>query len=125
MSIKFADLSKETRSTSIDVDGQPLALVYKPKALSAKAQILGGRLVKLAEDSKNGLAVDAKEVFGAIEDLVGVLADLLVSWDLTDESGEKLPASREWIERLPMEMLADIFRVVSEGQGPNETSAGA
>jgi len=125
MPIKFSDLSKEVRSTSIDVDGEPLAIVYRPKAMSAKAQILGGRLIKLAEDSKNKVPVDAKEVFQAIDDLVGVLKDLLVSWDLVGEDGERIPVTREWIERLPMEMLADIFRAVSEGQGPNATSAEA
>lgn len=53
-------------------------------------------------------------------DLATVLAELLESWDITDDAGDPLPVTRETLDELPVPLMRAMLRAVIEHASADE-----
>ncbi len=100
MPISLSELQNNTRTITVDYDGEKVTVVYKPGVLTPTAST---EFVKST--------------------VVEQLEKLLVSWDVMDEKGKPLPVTTELLNQLPGRFLSHLALAVSGDMRPNETRA--
>lgn len=94
MAIRLCDLLKDERELAIEAEGgEVLNVVYRPSAITAETQDL---YFELLERSRVGA--------GQAE----LLAQRLVSWDLTDDEGVELGVDVGTLRKIPVDVLSFV-----------------
>lgn len=99
MSVILSSITGAVEEDSVEIAGQTVSFSYKPYALTLDMAM------KLSD--------------GGIE-MITVLDDVLVDWDLTLKKGQPFPVNEENIRALPVE-LATLFAQKITGSESEET----
>ncbi len=106
--MKISELMRDRRTVIIPVGDDDVAITYRPAGLTPETE---ENLTKYANDQRGGAA------------LVAFLADCLVEWDITDDSGKPLPINTKTLSKLPIVFLGQVVSAISEDMRPNPPSA--
>lgn len=96
MPIGLAELQSNTRTLSVDYDGETVTIVYRPGVLTPATSDEFGKQATVEQ-----------------------LETMLVSWDVLDEKGKALPVSRELLDALPARFLAHLSGAILGDMRPN------
>lgn len=120
MPIRLSDLANERRDTTITTPLGPLAVTYRPNALTPA-------------DSARLSSVQGEEW---VKQLLAMLEEYIVAWDLvgpvknkvTGEAvvpaDEPIPLKKEILQHVSSDLLGEIFRAVQSDRDPKpKTSA--
>lgn len=110
MPISLADLTKATRSLTLEYDGSTVALTYYP-----------GKLTPAVEARLNQANADNRPAGGVAEEL----ARLIASWDVLDAKGKPEPITVELLRELPTRFLLAMVSAIGADARPNASSAGS
>jgi hypothetical protein len=107
MPIKLHELAAKTRALTITYDGGELAFCYYPAHFTP---LVAARFNAIPQ-------ADAP-----FQEMVEALASILASWEILDEKGKPLPASVEWIEQMPLDLLNLIGEAIGHDMRPKGTN---
>ena len=134
MPIQLADILKDTKTTTFDYEGSECVIVYRHKALTPIMRILlytGSDYIRSRRESQQPKAKSNKraqaasstagwrEAVADVQEYMGTVANLLVSWDVLDDAGDPLPITVEWLERLPMPFINALVGAMLTDGLPN------
>jgi len=100
MPVTLADLTRETRTITLDLAAGTLTVTYAPAAVTP------AMLSEL-------LAQEA-----STETLVQFLVTVLRGWDVVDEGGETLPTDEKTLRALPVLFLNQVMEAISADLTP-------
>lgn len=95
--MKFADLINRTSTVSISYREQTINLIIFSEKLTPNYK---ASLLKLAEQNEDH------------EVEVQMLADLIQSWDITDEEGQPIKPTYEFLLGCPLPFLSELGKAV-------------
>lgn len=108
MTFSIAKVRDRVQPATVEVAGQPLALVYRPGSV-ASAMMAALDLEAATYDS------DAAKVRAQLQYTTDFLTTVVVSWDIAeDDDSEHLPVSRETVDALGPEVAGAILAAVVE-----------
>lgn len=109
MALRLSQVQAGTKALDMPVEGEVLRLVYRVGQLTPAT-------------------LDRVEQIESIDDIVALLLEWLVEWDMEDDNGEWLPVNEATLRALPLPFLRQMFRfVLSDGRTdplPSRSSAG-
>ena len=100
MPISLAELQNNTRTLTVDYDGQKVTVVYRPALLTTAGSDGFAKL-----------------------NIVGQMEQLLVSWDVMGDDDKPAPVTGELLGMLPARFLAHIADAVAGDMRPNAKRA--
>lgn len=100
--MRLSDLQKKKKSLTVEYAGETLTVEYR------HATYTPAFLDRMGDKSVSD-----------------VLAELLSSWDLTDDKDKPLPISAEQLNNLPVPFLRAVWDTVREDIYPNPDSTAA
>lgn len=106
---KLSHLIKDSRPLTVDFDGQPLAIIYRPSAVTPTHH---DETMDLLEKQRVGSA------------LARTVSNILISWDLTDENGKPYPVTEKALRDLPMQLLSKVSVAIQDDIAPNAQKSG-
>ena len=109
MPVRISHLVKDRRTLAIPIDGETLLVTYLPSKLTPTSE---DRLSERLKDQRGGAA------------LAGLLAEMLASWDLTDDDGKVLPTNEKTLATLPTTFLSTVATAITEDLRPNQARSG-
>lgn len=96
-------------TVSVELGGEPVTVTYRPRLMTPELQERIGA---------------AEGVAGVKAALYGPVAELLVSWDLTEDDGTPIdPRDVEGLRAIPSQVLLAVLRGVLLDARPNPTTA--
>ena len=107
--MRLSHVTQDRRTLPIPVSGETLTIVYRPSSLTPEQE---DKLREQLADQRGGPA------------LAALLAEMLVSWDLTDDSDTAYAVDEPTLRQLPTTFLATLATAITEDMRPNPTSAG-
>ena len=107
MSIKLSDLTKATKTIPVPVPDGEVSITYKTSFYTPKVEAM---VASMTADNAP-LAANVK-----------ILADALVSWDITDDDGKIIPITQDIIGELGMHFIIAIFTAIAEDSTPKKTN---
>lgn len=122
MGIKFRDLTKTTKAATVEYQGEKVGFTYKPSAITPQMQLVAIRMQTLGEEKGESAPAEMAALMG---DFVGVITNLIASWDVLGDDGSPLPVNREWVSQMPLSFLSALFGAAVEDMRPNDESAGS
>lgn len=96
MPITLTDLQGNTRTLTVEYDGDTVTIVYRPGAITPSS----------SQDFSRQTTADQ-------------LLELLVSWDVLDDKGKALPVSKDLLDTLPARFLAHLVSAIVGDLRPN------
>ena len=118
MPVDRSKISAILRSIRVDYFGEVITVTYKPDGMTPAKEAELARLRLEAEEHRNGDGEDTQAILaGNAEQLAERLAELLVSWDITDD-GEPLPPTKENLMTFPNALLGHIVTAIGEDLAP-------
>ncbi|MDE2100091.1 MAG: hypothetical protein KGL39_22745 [Patescibacteria group bacterium] len=114
MPLKVSDINKRTKALTFtfEVDGQTedVSLVYRPGWYTVERE---RELRELVNDSSH-----------RAEQITTTLAQMLVSWDVTDEKGKPYPVTLDALQKVDADgFLSAVFMAIMEDLHPNLRTA--
>lgn len=109
MGVRVSHLVRDQRVITLPLDGETVVITYRPGGLTPETE---DRLREYADDQRGGAM------------LVAWLADVLVEWDVLDDTGQPLAPTAGNLRRLPTVFLAQVARAIAEDMRPNPQSGG-
>lgn len=109
MPIRVSNLSANTKSVAIDIDGETLNITYRPSGMTPETE---DRLHAMAAEKRGGAS------------LIALLVDVLASWDLLGDDDQPYPISVESLSRLPTLFLSRVAEGIMRDIAPNLPSGG-
>jgi hypothetical protein len=106
MPLSVSQVLNKRHTITIDIDGAPLNVTYRPYTVAEREAML----VRIREDATVGEA-SATEF----------LATILLGWDLEAEPGTPYPTDAAALQRLPGEFIGAVLRGIGEAAGPGKT----
>lgn len=106
MPISLSALTADRRTVKVPFGDDTLTLTYKPSAVNAKQE---ARELEEREKGQHLLA-QAKS-----------LAEIVESWDVTDDKGKPLPVSEEVLAGLGLDVTSKLTRAILDDLLPNRT----
>lgn len=100
---------QDKRTITVPVGDQVVTIAYRPGGITPETE---ERLEALGREQRIGAS------------LIALLKDTLVSWDITDDKGKPLPVTEASLRQLPLRLLGDLVRAITEDMRPNASSAG-
>jgi hypothetical protein len=106
--ISLSALTADRRTVKVPFGDDTLTLVYKPSAVNAVQE------ARELEDRAEGrhLLSQARS-----------LAEIVISWDVEDDSGQALPVSEDVLGALGLDVTSKITRAILDDLLPNRTTA--
>lgn len=109
MPIRLSELMRDTRTLTLTVGEDTLTVTYRPGGITPETE---DRLESLAQEQRVG------------QSLIALLLDTLTGWDITDDKGKALPVTEAQLRRLPLALLGQLVRAITEDMRPNALSGG-
>ncbi len=109
MPVRLSDLMRDTRTMTLPVGDDVLTVTYRPSGITPETE---ERLAKLGQDQRLGAS------------MIALLTETLTGWDLVDDKGKPLPITEAQLRKLPMRLLGDLVRAMTEDMRPNASSGG-
>lgn len=109
MSVRVANLSANTKSVTIDIDGETLNITYRPSGMTPETE---DRLHAMAAERRGGAS------------LITLLVDVLASWDLLGNDERPYPITTESLAKLPTLFLSKVAEGIMQDIAPNPPSGG-
>ena len=106
---RLTQLVDATRTVSVPFGAVTLAVVYRPGVVTP-------RLQKAISQAQRESDIDAG--------LLMPMAELIASWDLTDDDGETIKTTPDALSDVPAAVLLAILSAIGEDMAPNRSSAG-
>jgi len=108
MPIKLSDLTKQVKTIPVKADDLEFHITYKTNFYTPKVEAL---VIGLTEDDAP-LAANVK-----------ILADALVSWDITDDDGNEIKPTEEVLSQLGVGFLSAVFQAIAEASSPKKVNS--
>lgn len=108
MPISIADLTRPTRTVTVDYDGNIVNLTYSP-----------GRLTPAVEARLNQANEQNRPASGVADEL----AKIIVSWDVTGDDGKPLAVTADLLHEFPTRFLLACVSAIGGDARPNVASA--
>lgn len=105
MPISIASLTADRRTIKVPFGDEHLTLVYKPSAVNAKQEAR-----ELDERAKGQHILSQARS----------LAEIILSWDVLDDSGKPLPVNEETLAMLGLEVTAKLTQAILADLLPNQ-----
>lgn len=111
MAVRLSKIKGETRTIRLDFgDAGDLNIVFRPGGITP------AREEELQVEDTEGRGVRA---------VIGLLCEIVESWDLLDDTGEPLPLDVDVVMRtIPGDLIGQIFDGMKVATTPGEASAG-
>lgn len=132
MPIRLADIYKDSKTVTFEYDNEKVTVEYRHKKLTPvnRVALMAGseffhERKPAAKPSKGRKGQDTgqdnglpwRDVMDGNERYYGLLAEILVGWDVLDEEGQPLPVTVEWLEMLPQDFLSEmIAALITDGR---------
>jgi hypothetical protein len=116
MPIERSQINSVLRTIKVDYFGNAVAVTYRPDGMTPEKEAELARLQE-AYDADNEDAGQQRRLADNAEQLAGRLAELMVSWDIT-EGGEPLPPTKANLMTFPNALLGHIVTGISEDLSP-------
>jgi len=100
---------QDTRTVTMAVGEDVVTLTYRPSGITPETE---DRLEAFVKEQKVG------------QSMIALLLDTLVSWDITDDKGKTLPINDAQLRKLPLALLGQMVRTITEDMRPNAPSGG-
>ena len=106
MPVKLGDLTKQTKTTTVQFEGveDPLTVTYRPRHLTPARQ------AAFREAAEAGRHTEA-----LVEGIVGLVA----AWDLLGEDGRPVPLTAEALADVPLEVLGLVIEAIGQDVAPS------
>ena len=139
MPISLKTKKSVVKPLTITIDGEPLALAYRPGAVtfgwSRALQNIGkpsekkpDPVLQVAEavglDTADYIPPAPDEDRGTDKALIGKILEVVTSWDLEYEPGQPVPLTEDALMDVPTEILTAVLRGVATAGQPGEAEAG-
>ncbi len=109
MPIRLSELMRDTRTVTLAVGEESLTVSYRPGGITPETE---DRLEAFAQNQKVGAS------------MIALLLDTLTGWDITDDKGKTLPVTEAQLRKLPLALLGQLVRAITEDMRPNALSGG-
>lgn len=106
MPISLAALTADRRTVKVPFGDDTLSLTYRPSAVNAKQE------ARELEEREKGQHLMAQ---------ARSLAEIVESWDVTDDKGTPLPVSAEVLAGLGLDVTSKLTRAILDDLLPNRT----
>lgn len=104
---KLSAVITDQATVSVELGGEPVTVTYRPRAMTPELQERIGA---------------AEGVAGIKAALYGPVAELLVSWDVTQDDGTPIDVKdEEALRSIPSQLLLAVLRGVLQDARPNPT----
>lgn len=118
MPIERSKIKAVLRSIPVDYfDGQVVNVTYMPDGMTPAKEKELARIRRELVISRNGDGIDADELADNAELLAERLAEVMVSWDVT-EDGEPVQPTKENLMTFPNALLGHIISAIGEDLAP-------
>jgi hypothetical protein len=108
MGLKLSDLAVKVRNLAVDVgDGAVVNVVYKPHEMTLQDELL----ISNTEDAEDRVTL-----------IIGLLARVVVNWDILGDDEKPLPVTVKTLGLLPSSVLLCIQAAIREDSGPKVKS---
>jgi hypothetical protein len=108
MGLKLSDLAVKVRNVAVDLgDGAVVNVAYRPHEMTLQDELL----VSNEEDAEERLRL-----------VIGLLARVLVSWDILGDDEKPLAITAKTLGTLPTSVLLHIQTAIREDSGPKVKS---
>lgn len=108
MAIKLSQIGAKTRTVTMEYEGEPVALVYRPGKFTPRIE------ARLNEAQSEGRVS---------QEVAAVLADVLASWDVLGDDGKPVKPTTELLMEFPVDFLNLVSQAVAGDMRPKEPSA--
>jgi hypothetical protein len=116
---KLRNMLGETGTVEIPVpDDDPLIVTYRRGVLTPRLQI---KLLTL-QGRMQGAGGKAPADPEALSTMVEVFANLIESWNLTDDEGQMIPTTAEALQDVDMSILTLVMQEIGRAVGPDPLS---
>ncbi|MBS1716468.1 MAG: hypothetical protein JSS72_01900 [Armatimonadetes bacterium] len=105
--MRLQDFNKETRELVVALPEGALRLTYRAKTYTARYE---------------QAVLELEQCDQPASQLVSLLAQILVDWDVTDAEGASVAPSVEVLSELPIETVSFILKAIREDSLPNLAS---
>lgn len=106
MPVKLHNLTEDSREVVVEYGGEECKVTYRPSAFTPNAE--------------EQLRAASKGEGGESAVLVSLLSQMLVSWEVLDDSGEPIGTDIDTIKSLPYVFIGAVFEAVSKDVGPGK-----
>lgn len=122
MPVSLAQLTANRATLAIplsadDPDGPALHITYKPSGITPRAL----RAMRALQGTDVAALSEADQL-AALDTITGYLASVVLQWDLTDNDGAPIPATRAGLEDVDYDTQAFILRRIQEHQSLGKTT---
>ena len=100
--MRLSELFSETKVLPVAIGDSELSVTYRPQAITPEMM------------DRMTTAANAPG-----EAIVKTVVDLVVAWDLTDDSSAPYPVTLDNVRKLPVSFLATITKAITEDINPN------
>lgn len=108
---KLSAVIADQATVEVELGGEPVIVTYRPRRMTPELQ----ERIAAAEGAA-----------GIRTALYGPIAELLVSWDLTQDDGTPIdPSDEEALRTVPSQVLLAVLRGVLQDARPNPSKAPA
>lgn len=128
MPIRLADIYKDSKTVTFEYEGSEVTVEYRHKKLTPvnRVALMAGseffqerkpatKPGKGKKPQETGLSW--RDVMDGNERFYGLVAEIIVSWDVLDEEGQPLPVTVEWLGMLPQDFLSGmIVALIADGR---------
>lgn len=106
--MKISQILNDSKSLSINVEGETLNVTYKPSALTPDIE---ENFLSNVESKRSGFA------------LAQFLTSILSDWDLVNDADEKYEITLDNLKKLPINLLNTIIGEIFEDLSPKKTKS--
>ena len=107
MAITLTELTSDTAVCEVSWGEDNAEVVYRPSAYTPRMELEFHESLKA---NQPGQAI------------AGMLAGLLVSWEIVDDAGEELAPTFEALSNMPVKFLIRVFETISQHIGPDASA---
>jgi hypothetical protein len=101
MSITLSALKSGERSFDFEWEGETAKIIYRPNAYTPAME------QEISEKLEAGLPASSN---------AAILAEMLVSWEVTDDEGQELGTDYETVSQFPTEFLTNLLMAIGKDQ---------
>lgn len=105
MPIKLHELTENEATCQAEFMGETASVTYRPAAYTPELE------EEIRECTNEDLPSNSLAV---------LLSEVLISWEVLDENGDKIPPEYENLRKMPTRFLAAVVRAINEDQNPEE-----